>query len=205
MVPAALLLDQELTSSAKLVWMLCRVHGEASPPPASRLAAQSGLTTDIIRAALARAAAIPTPTGPIVALPGALLTDPKLIPAAKALYGILQSQNGEFTYPRLSLLTGTGPNTLKRAVAALVHAEWLEAEQRSRLAPVRFTLRNPILARQQMEVELPVVVIHSEDLTPAAMRAKIGRLLPLRDLTDHEPLIAFLERRARRYREDGAL
>jgi hypothetical protein len=38
------------------------------------------------------------------------------------LYGILQSQNGEFTDPSLSHLTGTGPNTLKRAVTALAQA-----------------------------------------------------------------------------------
>ena len=295
-VPAAFLLDQELTPSAKLVWMLCRLHAGASPPSASRLAAQSGLTPATVRSALAQVAAIPVPPGPAATLPGPLLTDPRLIPAAKVLYGILQSQNGAFTYPSLSGLTGTGPNTLKRAVAALVQAEWLETEQRNRLAPVRITLRNPVLARQQLEVELarrrlqhdankgealmkeylsllvdshefednarpgflinpktrerleldrfyvnvaafeyngaphfgtteqatdqqtrdmvkvgicalrqiPVVVIHSEDLSLAGMRAKIGRLLPLRDLTGHEPLIAFLERKARRYRAEGA-
>lgn len=35
------------------------------------------------------------------------------------------------------------------------------------------------------------------------MRAKIGRLLPLRDLTGHEPLLDFLERKAQRYRQEG--
>lgn len=306
-VPTTLLVDQKLTPSAKLVWMLCRMHAGAPAPPASRLAAQSGLTPTTVRAALAQVAAIPVPPGPAATLPGALLTpaatlpgplltDPKLSPAAKVLYGILQSQNGEFTYPALSRLTGSGPHTLKRAVAALVQAEWLQTEQRNRLAPVLFTLRNPVLDRQQLEVELakrrlqhdpnkgealmkeylsllvdsqefednarpgflinpktgerleldryyinvaafeyngaphlgtteqatdqqtrdmvkvgicalrqiPVVVIHSEDLSLAGMRAKIGLLLPLRDLTGHEPLIAFLERKARRYREEGA-
>ena len=52
--------------------------------------------------------------------------------------------------------------------------------------------------------QIPAVVIHSEDLSLAAMQAKIGGLLPLRDLTGHEPLITFLERKARRYREEGA-
>ncbi|MFZ5828046.1 MAG: hypothetical protein ACOY94_27385 [Bacillota bacterium] len=295
-VPTALLLDRELTPSAKLVWMLCRLCPGASRPPASRLAAQSGLTPETIRAALARVAARPVFPGPVAALPGPLLTDPRLAPAAKVLYGILQNQNGAFTYPALSRLTGASPNTLKRVVAALVQAEWLETEQRSRIAPVRFALRNPILARQQRAVELarrrlqhdpnkgealmkeylsllvdsnefednarpgflinpktgerleldrfytnvaafeyngashfgtteeatdqqtrdmvkvgicalrqiPVVVIHSEDLSLAGMRAKVGQLLPLRDLTGHEPLVDFLERRARRYREGGA-
>jgi hypothetical protein len=294
-VPIALLLYRELTPSAKLVWMLCRLHARASPPAVSTLAAQACLSPDTVRTALARGAAIPVPPGPAVTLPGPLLTDPTSSPAAKVLYGILQSQNGEFTYPALSRLTGTGPNTLKRAVAALVQAEWLETEQRNRRAAVRCTLRNPVLVRQQMEVELarrrlqhdpnkgealmkeflsllvdsrefednarpgflvnpktgelleldrfyvnvaafeyngaphfgttepakeqqtrdlvkagicalrqiPVVVVHSEDLSLAAMRAKIGRLLPLRDLAGHEPFIDFLERKAQRYRQEG--
>lgn len=295
-MPIALLLDRKLTSSAKLAWLLCRIYNRPALPPVSRIAAQSGLTSSTIRTVLAQVAAIPVPAGPSVTLPAPLVTDPKLAPVSKVLYGILQSQNGEFTYPALSRLAGTGPNTLKRAVAALVQAEWLETEQRNRLAPVCFTLLNPVLARQQLEVELarrrlqhdpnkgeaimkeylsllvdsnefednarpgflinpktrerleldrfytniaafeyngtphfgtteqatdqqtrdmvkigicalrqiPVVVVHSEDLTLDAMRAKIGRLLPLRDLAGHEPLIAFLERRARRYREEGA-
>lgn len=295
-VPAALLLDQELTSSAKLVWMLTHLHAGALPPPVSRLAAQSGLTADTVRAALRHLPAISVPPGPAATLPGPLLTAPKLAPVAKVLYGILQSQSGKFTYPSLSRLTGMGPNTLKRAVAALIQSEWLETDQRSRLAPVRFTLRNPMLAQQQLEVELarrrlkhdpnkgeaimkeflsllidsaefednarpgflvnpktrerleldryyinvaafeyngdshfgtteeatnqqtrdmvkvgicalrqiPVVAVHSEDLSLTAMRARIGQLLPLRDLTGHEPLIAYLERKAKRYREGGA-
>lgn len=300
-VPTELLLDPNLTHAAKLVWMLCRLHAGAPPLSASRLAAQSGLTTRTIRAGLAQVGALPKPPGPATTLPGLLLTDPKLSPAAKVLYGILQGQGhgqcGEFTYPALSRSTGMGPNTLKRAVAALVQGEWLETAQPNRLSPVHYTLRNPVLDRQQREVELarrrlqrdpnkgealmkeylsllvdshefednvrpgylinpktgerleldrfytgvaafeyngsphfgtteqareqqtrdmvkvgvcalrgiPVVVVHSEDLSLAAMEAKIGRLLPLRDPADHEPLVAFLERKARRYREEGAL
>jgi hypothetical protein len=45
-----------------------------------------------------------------------------------------------------------------------------------------------------------VVVVHSEDLSLEIMRQKVGQLLPLRDLTGHEHLIAFLEARGRRYR-----
>lgn len=295
-VPASLLLNRELTPSAKLVWILSRLHADASQPSVPRLAAQSGLTPETVRTALAQATATIVPAGTAVTLPSQLLTDPNLSPNAKVLYGILKSQSDEFTYPALSRLAGVGPNTLKRAVAALIESEWLETERLNRLAPVRLTLRNPVIAQQQMEVELarrrlrhdpdkgeaimkeflsllvdsnefednarpgflispktrerleldryyinvaafeyngaphfgttpqatdqqmrdmakvgicalrqiPVVTVHSEDLSLAAMRAKIGRLLPLRDLTGHEPLIAFLERRARRYREGGA-
>jgi hypothetical protein len=52
--------------------------------------------------------------------------------------------------------------------------------------------------------QIPVVIIHSEDLSVAGMRAKVGRLLPPRDLAGHEPLVEFLEQKARRYRESGA-
>lgn len=54
-------------------------------------------------------------------MPAALLLDQELTPAAKLLYGTLQSQNGEFTYPALSRLTGTGPSTRKRAPSQWVH------------------------------------------------------------------------------------
>jgi hypothetical protein len=55
-VPAALLLDRELIPSAKLVWMLCRMYSGASPPLATSLAAQSGLTPATVRATLAQVA-----------------------------------------------------------------------------------------------------------------------------------------------------
>ncbi len=42
--------------------------------------------------------------------------------------------------------------------------------------------------------------IHAEDLTLETMRRKAGAVLPLRDLSGHEPLVAFLEAVARRYR-----
>lgn len=153
-VPAALLLDRELTSSAKLVWMLCRLGvGAAEPPPVPQLVAQSGLVPATVRAALAQLAAVPEYPGDVVTLPGQLLMCARLPAAAKVLYGILAGLNGEFTYPALSRLTGMGPNTLKRAVAALVEAEWLEAGRLNRLAPVGFTLHNPIEDLQMLEVE----------------------------------------------------
>lgn len=49
------------------------------------------------------------PPGPAVTLPGPLLTDPVLSPAAKVLYGILQSRNGEFTYPALAASQAPAP------------------------------------------------------------------------------------------------
>ncbi|MGE5559751.1 MAG: hypothetical protein ACM3XN_01680 [Chloroflexota bacterium] len=303
-VPVALLLDQNLSPAAKLVWMLCRLHATAPPRSATSplpvphrlLKAQSGLARSTISAVRAKVATIPVLPGPVTTIPASLLTDPALPAAAKVLYGILQGQNGEFTYPALHRLTGASPTALRRAVAALVEANWLATDRRNRLAPVRFTLHNVAIARQQSEVALairrlhhgpskgealmkeylsllidshefednarpgwlvnpktgerleldrfyinvaafeyngaphfgadehaieqqtrdlikigicaqrriPVVIIHSEDLSLSAMRAKIGQLLPLRDLTGHELLVTFLERAARRYRDDGA-
>lgn len=69
---------------------------------------------------------------------------------------------------------GIPPPLPSDILAALVQAEWLETEQRNRMVT---RVLVGISALQQN----PVVVIHSEDLSLAAIRAKIGRLLPLRD------------------------
>ncbi|HWI64773.1 MAG TPA: hypothetical protein VNT75_23335 [Symbiobacteriaceae bacterium] len=55
------------------------------------------------------------------------------------------------------------------------------------------------------ERNLKVVTVRVEDLTLQTMQAKVGDLLPRRDLTGHEPLIALLDhigsRAARRSRK----
>lgn len=47
---------------------------------------------------------------------------------------------------------------------------------------------------------IKLVVIHAADLSLETMRQKVGQVLPLRDLTGHEQLVAFLESVSRRYR-----
>jgi len=45
------------------------------------------------------------------------------------------------------------------------------------------------------------VYVHFDDLTLPRMRRKVGDLLPLRNLDDHQPLVAFLKKISRGYRE----
>jgi hypothetical protein len=47
---------------------------------------------------------------------------------------------------------------------------------------------------------IQVQVVHPEDLSLKVMRQKVGTLLPMRELNGHEPLLAFLELEAQRYR-----
>lgn len=48
-----------------------------------------------------------------------------------------------------------------------------------------------------------VVIIHSEDLSLEAMRQKVSGLAPVRDLTGHAHLVAFLEAKSLRYRKSA--
>lgn len=48
-----------------------------------------------------------------------------------------------------------------------------------------------------------LVVIHAEDLTLAGLLHKVSGLLPLRDLSGDQPLVAFLEFTSRRYRMEA--
>jgi hypothetical protein len=48
-----------------------------------------------------------------------------------------------------------------------------------------------------------LVVVHAEDLSLQGMQAKVDGLLPLRSLAGQEALIALLEARSRRYREEA--
>lgn len=74
------------------------------------------------------------------------------------LYGSLrltpgfQAATGQFTYAELCRLTGSSPNTLKRAVRALHEGGWLEISQGNKFSPVRFVLRNPAAEWREAEV-----------------------------------------------------
>lgn len=77
------------------------------------------------------------------------MAEPRAGAPAKLLYGLLQAtpdfrgQGGQFTYASLCSLTQLGRNTLKRAVAELVGAGWVQTSQASRVSPIRFTLGSP--------------------------------------------------------------
>lgn len=48
--------------------------------------------------------------------------------------------------------------------------------------------------------DIKLVIVHAQDLTLSKMKEKIGNLLPLRDLTNDGPRIAYLQSVARSYR-----
>lgn len=48
---------------------------------------------------------------------------------------------------------------------------------------------------------ISLIVVHQADLSLKGMQAKVSRLLPLRDLHGYDPLIRFLERAGRKYRQ----
>lgn len=170
-VPASLLLDRDLLSSTQLVGMLIRLHG--GPVDSKRLVVESGLNRETVLKAVTTlgGTTLPwltpsRPEGPekardlnqYVSLPNDLLTDRRLHPQAKVLYGILhltpgfRDQSGQFSYPRLRSLTGRSIDPLKEAVKALVQTGWLHTAQANKLAPIRYTLRHPRLERDATEV-----------------------------------------------------
>lgn len=155
-VPIALLLNPDLTASAKVAWMARRLLPDASP---AALVAKTGVSRHTVERALALLAAMgPAPGGGARAsVPAALLAEPKVGAQAKVLYGLLQTtpvfrgQGGEFTYTSLSAMTRLGRNTLRRAMAELAGAGLVSVSQRSRLSPVSFSLGRPALLRAQAE------------------------------------------------------
>lgn len=171
--PVSLLMDQSLSASAKVIWMVSRLHAPVGPTGPTLLQTCSGLSRPTTLKGLAqltaagwyaaargeRAAAIDrAPAGATVSVPGDLLADRSVGARARVLYGLLQvtpafqGRSGRVTYPHLSRLVGASPNTVKAAVRELAQAGWLQAAQCHRLAPVRFSLGHPALARSEAEV-----------------------------------------------------
>lgn len=167
-VPASLLQDRRLSASAKLIWMLSRLNppdGRAGP---GWLTEKSGLSRPTVYGALTDLAAAgwgepvahpagPTPEQPEsppnppsqVALPIDLLTDRRLSPAARLLYGLLlllpslRYQAGSFTYAELAAHAQFSRNTLEKALTELAAAEWIATERANRKARIQFTITFP--------------------------------------------------------------
>lgn len=66
-----------------------------------------------------------------------------------------------------------------------------------RLQQARDLIKEALCARQGIKL----VTVRPQELTLAAMRAKVEPLLPLRDLTGQADLVRCLERESRRYRK----
>jgi hypothetical protein len=154
-VPVSLLLDPDQTASTKVIWMAMRLSPTAGP---AELEVQTGLSRPTVLAGLVQVKACNrSHGGPRVKVPGALLTERAVAAQAKVLYGLLQTistfrgQGGQFTYADLCSLTQLGRNTLKRAMAELVGAGWVQVTQANRVSPIHFTLGTPEGTRSQAE------------------------------------------------------
>ena len=157
-VPVSLLLDPGQTAATKVVRIALRQYANAGPAELER---RTGLSRHTVLRGKGRAIAGNRASGgPRVNVPAALLADRTVKAQAKVLYGLLQvtpnfgGRGGQFTYTTLCALTRLGRNTLKRAVAQLVGAGWLQTNQRSRVSPLQFTLGNPELAQSEAEAEV---------------------------------------------------
>lgn len=95
-----------------------------------------------------------------VSLPEHLITASNLLPVSKVLYGLLalfaQASNPRehhFRYTKLQKLTGWSIQRVHSAVRELTGSGWLQISQDHRLAPVRYTVTDPLLARSLRELE----------------------------------------------------
>lgn len=167
-VPAALLLDPELTPAEKLVWVAVAM----GPGRPAVLGARVGLSRTTVRNSLISLAAAgwpsagtsppPAPASPApaprarqAALPIRLLEDPHIGAPAKVLFGTLQltPEPGRFTYAGLSALTHTDPRTLKVALAQLAEAGWAKPKQPHKHAPVTYRLTRPPKSAELIRTE----------------------------------------------------
>lgn len=187
-VPVALLLDQGLTASAKVLWMVKQLDPTAAP---AALRARTGLSRQTLgrnQMAVQRS----YPGGPRAKVPRSLLTDKSVGAQAKVLYGLLQTvpsdhgRQGEFTYTALSALTQLGRNTLKRAIAELVDAGWVELSQANRLRPIQFRFVNPVPACQVAAVTVAERRLKRNDYRgEAIMQEYLSLLIDSDQFTDN--------------------
>lgn len=173
-IPAALLLDPDLTAHTRLIWAALRLHAPAAPARPPLLEKSTGLARETVLKGLAHLTAtgwceagpaghtaILRSIGPGATLPGALLANRQIGVQGRVLYGILQcspeyrhnDQKGEFTYPGLTGLTHTSRNTVKQAIRELVAASWLEIDDWDPLVPIPFRIHDPVEARARGEAE----------------------------------------------------
>lgn len=156
-VPVSVLLDPDLTASAKVLWMASRLRPAVA---ASELGIHTNLSLRTVRRFPNPGSFRPVPGGPWVKVPEALLFEKAVPPHAKVLYGLIQTlpglrgNKGHFSYTSLSRLTKISPNTLKVAMAALQKAYWIKLTQPTRLRPLHFTLGSPAVRRALAESAL---------------------------------------------------
>lgn len=188
-VPVQLLVDQGLSSSAKLLWMALQLG-----PKTSRKLVQerSGLTRPTIirsQAELEAAGWLPNaarkPTAQ-VSIPSDLLLDRRVGVQAKLLFGLLQlhSPKNQVTYNELCTLAHLTPKPVRQAVRELQEVGWLQVTQQSKFKPIQFALQNPFEASRQAEVEVVTNRLAESDFKGEALLREILTLVV--DSTDFE-------------------
>ena len=175
-VPVDLLLDSAITASAKVIWMVLRLHPELTKegrPSPTRLAALAGLSRPTVRKGLARLAAAGwyslSPPGTaqpesqpkarrFVKIPRELLEDRAVRPQAVVMYGVLQATpefkppTGKYTRKQLREMTGRALKTIRRATNTLAASGWLKLTRKNHLCPYIFTIKNPVYEACQAEL-----------------------------------------------------
>lgn len=168
-VPARLLLDRRLPSTARFLWLVLQLCAPDERAP-RRLHERSGLARHTVRRALAALdlagwlSGNPDPRDgdPVghASFPPDLLLAKEVGVPAKLIYGALQllpgfhHQSVQFTLAALGELTGLTPVPVREAVRQLEHHCWLQLVQRTKFSPIDCRLRNPVVERRVDEVTL---------------------------------------------------
>lgn len=176
-VPGSLLLNRDVPESAKVLWMILRLHEVTGSAPISqrRLAVRYHLARNTILSGLTRLGSAgwlvqrepggwvarmpPGVEGDLTAsMPEQLLWDVQVATRAKVVYGSLQltpgfeNSSGRFTYAELAQLTGVSMAVVRHGIRGLVETGWLKMRQKNKISPIHFTLVNPESQRWEGEV-----------------------------------------------------
>lgn len=184
LAPVSLLIARGLTPAAKVLWLAIRTHEE--PVPQATLATSSALSQPTIRKSLAQLKACgwysastgkicPPDSSAEVCIPCSLVSETRVRPQAKLLYGILQTvptfhdQSGKFTYITLAAAAYLSSDTVKASIRELTATGWLQTSQANQLAPIRYTLRIPERDRSAAEVARAVRRLEEADYRGEAL------------------------------------
>ncbi|MGE5673514.1 MAG: hypothetical protein ACM3XM_06455 [Mycobacterium leprae] len=196
--PESLLLNSELCPSAKVVWLLCMLPPglglrDEKVTDAGSLAARSGLSCPTTRKAVTQlifsgwctseVALNHSPRDATAVFPRDLLLEHQVCSEAKVLYGVLQLTpqyqypDGRFSYADLTRMTGSGRNTIKRALAQLGKAGWATGEQENMKDYVYFTLLDPTASlRSAVIAQAALRIRHAPSTGEGLMREWLSLL-----------------------------
>lgn len=156
-VPGLILLHDQLTASAKVLWAALQLH----PNSQQELQDLSGLSRNSIKPGrdqlqrLSLLRPLVWTKGGYAFLPVDLLSSRGVNAQAKITYGAIQlcpvffDNRVETTVDQLAQLTGRDHKTIRRALRSLVEGGWIEIHRPRRTGPFRIVVRNPHLEAQR--------------------------------------------------------